>query len=117
MMGQIRAPWTPAQVVALNSYQTEGAAHPFTCLNRGNANHAQPNSPDDILVATVRGWICPFCDYTQAWAHDFMVTSGPIALPPVLMCLTSCHCDGRKAASECGYDPEFPQNTCRRCVT
>jgi hypothetical protein len=22
-----------------------------------------------VLVPTVRGWICPFCDYKQNWAH------------------------------------------------
>jgi hypothetical protein len=25
---------------------------------------------DHCLVATVNGWICPTCDYTQDWAHD-----------------------------------------------
>jgi hypothetical protein len=25
-----------------------------------------------VLTATVRGWICCFCDYVQDWAHDFM---------------------------------------------
>lgn len=26
---------------------------------------------DHVLVATVNGWICPTCDYTQNWAHAF----------------------------------------------
>ena len=26
---------------------------------------------DHALVATVNGWICPTCDYTQDWAHAF----------------------------------------------
>jgi hypothetical protein len=24
------------------------------------------------LIATEGGWICPVCDYTQNWAHNFM---------------------------------------------
>jgi hypothetical protein len=30
-----------------------------------------------VLVATPRGWICRDCEYTQNWAHDFMLS------PPV----------------------------------
>ena len=73
---QIRAPWTPDQVVALNAFQRRREFHPFTCPNRGPW-HAEINSPDDVLVATVRGWVCPFCDYTQEWAHSFMVRTEP----------------------------------------
>jgi hypothetical protein len=25
-----------------------------------------------MLMATSDGWVCPFCDYRQDWAHDFM---------------------------------------------
>lgn len=56
-----RQVFTPEQVTALNEYQAEGTTHPFTCAH----GHG-------TLVATVRGWICPYCDYTQDWAHDFM---------------------------------------------
>lgn len=28
---------------------------------------------DHILVATMDGWICPTCDYTQDWAHELML--------------------------------------------
>lgn len=45
--------------------------HPFTCPNRGN--HPEMAGDQGILVPTVRGWICPFCTYTQDWAHDFMM--------------------------------------------
>lgn len=46
--------------------------HPFTCANRGDGNHRNVFGDLGALVPTVRGWICPFCDYTQAWAHGFM---------------------------------------------
>lgn len=44
--------------------------HPFTCANR--SDHPVVAGDRGVLVPTVRGWICPFCDYTQDWAHDFM---------------------------------------------
>lgn len=37
--------------------------HPYTCANRGD--HPDLAGDKGILVPTVRGWICPFCDYTQ----------------------------------------------------
>lgn len=61
-------PWTPDQVKALNEFQ-HGNMHPFTC----ETAHPQGR----ILVATTHGWICPYCDYTQNWAHDFMFS--PVA--------------------------------------
>ena len=45
--------------------------HPFTCRDR--AGHPDMAGDKGMLVPTVRGWICPFCDYTQSWAHDFML--------------------------------------------
>lgn len=52
--------------------------HPFTCANRGD--HPEIAGDKGILVPTTRGWICPICDYTQDWAHDFMkVKPEPIA--------------------------------------
>jgi hypothetical protein len=41
--------------------------HPYTCENRHD--HPEVAGDKGILVPTVRGWICPFCDYTQDWAH------------------------------------------------
>lgn len=74
-MSDLKAPWTPKQVIALNDYQQSDEGHPFTCANRG-PGHAPTNSYRDVLVATVNGWICPFCDYTQDWAHPFMAMTG-----------------------------------------
>jgi hypothetical protein len=73
-MDQIKAPWTPEQVSALDNFQNHRgpwAVHPmheFTC-----AHHSQVG----VLVPTVRGWICQFCDYTQDWAHAFMADENP----------------------------------------
>lgn len=63
---QIFAPFTPEQVEGLNRYQVSGIFHEFTCGN--DSNH-------QALVATADGWVCPDCDYTQNWAHHFMVVS------------------------------------------
>ncbi len=60
-------------VVALLRHQTSGQMHPFTCTNRGDGNHRDILGDKGALVPTVRGWICPFCDYTQGWAHGFMM--------------------------------------------
>lgn len=61
-----------ADVAQLAKYQLAGRFHPFTCPNRGDGKHANAYGDIGALVATTRGWICPFCDYTQDWAHDFM---------------------------------------------
>lgn len=45
--------------------------HPYTCGNRGD--HPVVAGDKGVLVPTVRGWICPFCDYTQGTAHGFML--------------------------------------------
>lgn len=52
--------------------------HPFTCGNRDDGKHFQNGSDVGILVPTVRGWICPCCNYTQNWAHEFMKTWGKV---------------------------------------
>lgn len=66
--------FTPDEVVALERYQRTGEMHPFTCSNRGDGNHRDTGVDLGALVPTVRGWICPYCDYTQSWAHPFMKT-------------------------------------------
>jgi rubredoxin len=73
----IRAPFTPSQVKALNDYQHSGLMHPFTCRNRGDGSH-RPRKGEDLgeLVATEAGWVCQDCDYTQDWAHGFMLQVG-----------------------------------------
>jgi hypothetical protein len=58
-------------ILHLNLYQTSGTFHPFTCPNRGDGEHREFNGDRGALVATRRGWICPWCDYTQSWAHSF----------------------------------------------
>ena len=65
----VRAPWTSEQVQVLNDFQQRGGMHPFTC----GALHVSGQSP--VLEATHAGWICPdpACEYTQDWAHAFMV--------------------------------------------
>ena len=50
--------------------------HPFTCPNRGDGNHFDNGSDLGALIPTTRGWICQSCDYTQGWAHQFMM-QGP----------------------------------------
>ena len=37
--------------------------HPYTCGNRDD--HPKVAGDKGVLVPTLRGWICPFCDYTQ----------------------------------------------------
>lgn len=64
--------FSPDEVVALAANQTGGQIHPFTCPNRGDGIHRTMLGDLGALVPTTRGWICPFCDYTQGWAHDFM---------------------------------------------
>lgn len=63
------APFNTEQVQSLNEYQAMGAMHPFTCGNDGCPGKAAGNSS---LVATRRGWVCPSCRYTQAWAWRWM---------------------------------------------
>lgn len=67
--------FTADQVENLAFNQTQGATHPFTCPNRGDGRHRNAYGDLGALVATTRGWICPFCDYTQDWAHDFMANA------------------------------------------
>lgn len=54
-----RSHWTPEQVAKMNEWQHNGLIHPYTC----------ETSEHGPLVATVRGWICPYCDYVQTWAN------------------------------------------------
>ena len=67
-MGDLtRAPWTPSQVDALNAFQRAGLFHPFTC-------GGEHDDGGVVLTATENGWVCQLCDYTQDWAHAFMLT-------------------------------------------
>lgn len=73
----IHAPWTDEQVNFLNQFQYAPNVHPFTCGgDRSDETHStyQEKHGGDFgqLVATVEGWICPSCNYTQDWAHAWM---------------------------------------------
>jgi hypothetical protein len=60
--------WTPMEVHKLNEWQDCQWTHPFTCPN---------HRTEHLLRATVDGWRCPGCDYTQNWAHPFMFQGAP----------------------------------------
>mgnify|MGYP001241801252 CR=1 FL=1 len=75
-LGIITAPFTEAQVTRLNEWQKNKKVHPFTCGQCRDADPEFPLRDQHELVATEDGWICPTCDYTQDWAHDFMAKEG-----------------------------------------
>jgi len=72
MTERLVAPWTNAQVAALNRFQRYAFVHPFTCLAITHPGDKMADK-DRVLVATNAGWVCPSCDYTQNWAHAVMV--------------------------------------------
>lgn len=61
------------QIESLNAYQKSGVFHPFTCGGEGCR---------ETLTATPDGWICPKCDYTQKWAHKWMMDGSWKAMDP-----------------------------------
>lgn len=71
--------FTPDEVVNLDKYQREGRFHGFTCGNRGDSNHRVVGGDKGLLIPTVQGWVCQFCDYTQDWAHEFMKKGEPVS--------------------------------------
>ncbi len=75
-MSKHKAPWTEAEVASLNEYQKDGLFHPFTCANRGDGLHHETHNQMGLLMATTDGWVCQDCDYTQDWAHSFMMEYG-----------------------------------------
>ena len=70
MLEIIKAPWTPEQVKALNEFQQSEHWHPFTC--GGNNRDEKHLDGEGVLVATAYGWVCPYCDYEQDYAYEFM---------------------------------------------
>ena len=62
--------FSPDEVRSLNECQHAGVMHPFTC--GGNRTDEKHLDGEGVLVATEDGWICPFCDYKQDWAHEYM---------------------------------------------
>jgi hypothetical protein len=59
----VKAPWTDEQIDALERFQQTPGVHPYTC----------PQHSTRELVATRRGWICRYCEYTQDWANDLLM--------------------------------------------
>ena len=68
---KIEAPFTEEQIDNLNLFQMAGVMHGFTC-GSGNRTDKHHKDGEGYLIATEEGWKCPFCDYTQDWAHSFM---------------------------------------------
>lgn len=66
----IYAPFSKEQVGVLNQFQRLQNFHPFTC--GGNRTDDAHLDGEGVLVATEQGWVCPFCDYKQKWALEFM---------------------------------------------
>ena len=62
----------PDQVVKLFIHQQDQARHPYTCAYRNDGNHRVIMGDLGVLMPTIHGWICPFCNYTQDWAHGMM---------------------------------------------
>ena len=86
----INAPWSAAEVDALNRFQRADHVHPFTC----------PHHTDNInrtLFATSAGWLCPHCAYQQDWAHRAMLAEPDtpkltcdVCLPPATLIRKGC---------------------------
>lgn len=84
-----QAPWTEEQVAALNRWQASGLMHPYTCQRCRDADTqakvaryeaaGRPDrfdwrvTPEHALVATIDGWTCETCGYTQDWASAVML--------------------------------------------
>lgn len=75
----IHAPWTVEQVCNAEAWQRCSTFHPYTCGNRERAGHPFEETYGDhgVLCPTIEGWVCPYCGYTQDWAHDFTLNSDP----------------------------------------
>jgi hypothetical protein len=61
-VAHVTSPWTRQQVDHLAAWQHSQLVRPVEC----RIDHTH------LLVATVRGWICTYDDFTQNWAEDFM---------------------------------------------
>ena len=61
--------FAPDEVRSLNAFQRSRVRHPYTCVNGRRSNHLDR---EGVLVATERGWLCPYCDYTQTSARAWM---------------------------------------------
>lgn len=66
-MDPIKAPWSPELVYKLNKRQKDPHVHPYTCGGEGRNDMRIHGDGEGVLVATINGWICPYCAYTQDW--------------------------------------------------
>lgn len=57
---------TQEQIDALNRQQRDRQFHPYTC-GSGRRTDALHLDGEGVLVATAEGWMCPYCDYRQAY--------------------------------------------------
>lgn len=69
----LKAPWTKEQVENINSYQTSGFFHPYTC-----------DFCREVLIAEEEGWVC-VCgkhkqDWCCAWTAEFDESSAEYEL-------------------------------------
>ncbi|WP_122531697.1 hypothetical protein [Pseudomonas viridiflava] len=84
-MDKLEAPFSHPIANALNQSQvgvSKGmVVHPYTCANRSDGFHGDEGGDTGVLIATVSGWVCPHCEYTQLWAHPIMVAGLPTGLP------------------------------------
>ncbi len=66
-----QTPWTQTEVDLLNASQQDRRFHPYTC---GSGNRTDENHKDGegVLVATVNGWMCPWCPYRQNWFNGIV---------------------------------------------
>jgi hypothetical protein len=66
----VKTVFTPDEIKSLNAFQRSRVRHPFTCCKHNrDADHLDG---EGVLLATERGWVCLYCDYTQDWAHAWM---------------------------------------------
>lgn len=75
-MDRWEAPFTEAQIDALNAWQQNGKNHPYTC---GSPTHRYPTP----LIATTPGWACTEagCEYKQTWAHPIPAAISKLQAP------------------------------------
>jgi len=72
---KIYAPWDANTVDALNAFQYRENFHPFTCPHTHLDGNGIVRGGEVKLHAYSTGWKCSDikCDYTQSWAHEFMI--------------------------------------------
>lgn len=72
-MDRIYAPFDEGQVAAINRFQNDGRAHPFTCGNtRVMVDEHKATADGPVLVAHEDGLRCRVCGYRQSWVWSYM---------------------------------------------